>query len=165
MADNMYDEKGLLKPKYGLTDSQKKEMLYNNNIDKVDYRTNYGKGIYYKGVDGREYHTIEDLEKANKAYWDSQKIDTSKKDAMISYIGKDGREYHTSEALERANKAYFGYLNSSFNVNDKNMSQDVFKARQEEILSYIRERYGDYLDKLLEEYGYGSQEAGKGPKK
>lgn len=45
------------------------------------------------------------------------------------------------------------------------MSQDVFKARQEEILSYIRERYGDYLDKLLEEYGYGSQEASKGPKK
>ena len=45
------------------------------------------------------------------------------------------------------------------------MSQDVFKARQEEILSYILERYGDYLDKLLEEYGYGSQEAGKGPKK
>ena len=29
----------------------------------------------------------------------------------------------------------------------------------------IRERYKNYLDKLLEEYGYGSQEAGKGPKK
>lgn len=108
MADNMYDAKGLLKPEYELTDSQKREMLYNNNINKVDYRTDYGK---------------------------------------------------------RANKAYFDYLNSSFNTNDKNMSQDVFKARQEEILSYIRERYGDYLDKLLEEYGYGSQETGKGPKK
>ena len=40
----------------------------------------------------------------------------------------------------------------------------LLKFTQEEILSYIRERYGDYLDKLLEEYGYGSQEAGKGPK-
>ena len=127
MVDNMYDEKGLLKPEYELTDSQKRKMLYNNNIDKVDYRTDYGKGIYYKGA--------------------------------------DGREYRTTEALERANKAYFDYLNSSFNVNDKNMSQDVFKARQEEILSYIRDRYGDYLDKLLEEYGYGSQDASKGPKK
>ena len=165
MVDNMYDEKGLLKPEYELTDSQKRKMLYNNIIDKVDYRTDYGKGIYYKGADGREYATMEQVRAADKAYWDSQMIDISKKDAMIYYIGKDGREYRTTEALERANKAYFDYLNSSFNVNDKNMSQNVFKARQEEILSYIRERYGNYLDKLLEEYGYGSQEAGKGPKK
>lgn len=165
MADNMYDEKGLLKPEYELTDSQKREMFYNNNIDIVDYRTDYGKGLYYTGADGREYATMDPVRAADKAYCDSQKIDTSKKDSMIYYIGKDGREYRTTEALERANKAYFGYLNSTFNTNDKNMSQDVFKARQEEILSYIRERYGDYLDKLLEEYGYGSQEAGKGPKK
>ena len=165
MADNMFDEKGLLKPEYELTDSQKRDMLYNNNLDKIDNRTDYGKGIYYKGADGREYATMDQVRAADKAYWDSQKIDTSKQDAMISYIGKDGREYRTTEALERANKAYFDYLNSSFNINDKNMSQDVFRARQEEILSYIRERYGDYLDKLLEEYGYGSQETGKGPKK
>lgn len=165
MADNMYDEKGLLKPEYELTDSQKREMLYNNNIDIVDYRTDYGKGLYYRGADGREYATMDPVRATDKAYCDSQKIDTSKKDSMIYYIGKDGREYRTTEALERANKAYFGYLNSTFNTNDKNMSQDVFKARQEEILSYIRERYGDYLDKLLEEYGYGRQEAGKGPKK
>ena len=165
MADNMYDERGLLKPKYELTDSQKKEMPYNNNIDIVDHRTDYGKGIYYKGANGSEYATMDQVRAADEVYWDSQMIDTSKKDAMIYYIGKDGREYRTTEALERANKAYFDYLNSSFNVNDNNMSQDVFKAIQEEILSYIRERYGDYLDKLLEEYGYGSQEAGKGPKK
>lgn len=151
MADNMYDEK--------------KEMIYNNNINNVDYRTNYSKGIYYKGADGREYATMDEVRVADKAYWDSQKKDTSKNDAMISYIGKDGRKYHTSEALERATKAYFDYLNFSFNTYDENMSQDDFKARQEEILSYIRERYGDYLDKLLEKYGYGSQEAGKGPKK
>lgn len=160
MADNMYDEKGLLKPEYELTDSEKREMRYNNNLDKVDY----GKGIYYS-ADGREYATMDQVRAADKAYWDSQKIDTSKKDSMIYYIGKDGRKYRTTEALERVNKAYFDYLNSLINTNDKNMSQDVFKARQEEILSYIRERYGDYLDKLLEEYGYGSQEAGKGPKK
>lgn len=127
MADNMYDEKGLLKPEYELTDSQKREMLYYNNLDKVDNRTDYGKGIYYKGADCREYATM--------------------------------------DQVRAANKAYFDYLNSSFNTDDKNMSQDAFKARQEEILSYIRERYGDYLDKLLEEYGYGRQEAGKGPKK
>ena len=165
MADNMYDEKGLLKPEYELTDSQKREMLYNNNTEKIDNSTDYGKGIYYKSADGREYATMDQVRAANKAYWDSQKIDTSKKDSMIYYIGKDGREYHTTETLERANKAYFDYLNYSFNVNDKNMSPDVFKARQEEILSYIRERYGDYLDKLLEEYGYGSQEVSKDSKK
>ena len=82
MVDNMYDEKGLLKPEYELTDSQKRKMLYNNIIDKVDYRTDYGKGIYYKGADGREYATMDQVRAADKAYWDSQKIDTSKKDSM-----------------------------------------------------------------------------------
>ena len=101
MVDNMYDEKGLLKPEYELTDSQKREMLYNNNIEKIDNSTDYGKGIYYKGADGREYATMDQVIAADKAYWDSQKIDTSKKDAKISYIGKDGREYHTTEVLER----------------------------------------------------------------
>lgn len=153
MADNMYDEQGLLNPECGLTDSQEREMFFNNNPDKVDYRSDYGKGINYKGADGREYATIDQVRAVNKAYWDSLKID------------KDGREYRTTEALERANKAYFDFLNFSFNTIDKNMSQDVFKARQEEILSYIKERYGDYLDKLLEEYGYGRQDAGKGQKK
>ncbi|MBQ8192600.1 MAG: hypothetical protein IJZ46_00790 [Bacilli bacterium] len=165
MAGNMFDENGLLKPEYGLTDSQKRAMNYIDNPISKDNRTDYGKGIYYKGADGREYATIDQVRAADKAYWDSQMIDTSKTDAMISYIGKDGREYHTTEALERANKAYFDYLNSSFNINDKNMSQEVFRVRQEEILLYIRERYGNYLDKLLEEYGYGSQETGKGPKR
>ena len=68
MADNMYDEKGLLKPEYELTDSQKREMLYYNNLDKVDNRTDYGKGIYYKGADGREYATMDQVRAANKAY-------------------------------------------------------------------------------------------------
>lgn len=165
MEDNMFDEKGLLKPENKLTGSQKRGMLYKNNLDKFDNRTDYGKGICYKGADGREYATMDQVRAADKAYWDSQQIDTSKQDAMISYIGKDGREYRTTEALERANKAYFDFLISSFTINDKNMSQDVFRARQKEILSYIEDRYEDYLDKLLEEYVYGSQEAGKSPKK
>lgn len=165
MADNMYDENGLLKPEYGLTDSQIRKMLLNKYIQNIDNKTDYRKGNYYKAADGREYATMDQVIAANKAYWDSKKINTFKKDSMISYTGKDGKEYHTTEALERVNKAYFDYLNLYFNVIDKNMSQDVFKAKQEEILSYIRERYEDYLDKLLEKYGYGSQEAGKGPKK
>ncbi len=164
MADNMYDERGLLKPEYELTDSQKKEMIYNNNIDKVDYRTDYGKGIYYKGADGREYATMDQVRAADKAYWDSQKIDTSKKDSMIYYIGKDGREYRTTEDLERANKAYFDYLNSIFNTNDKNMSIDTFKEKQKEILSYIKEKYEDYIEDLLK-YKYEDIEENKGQKK
>ena len=73
----------------------------NSNLEKIDNSTDYGKGIYYKGADGREYATMDQVIAADKAYWDSQKIDTSKKDAKISYIGKDGREYHTTEVLER----------------------------------------------------------------
>ena len=60
---------------------------------------------------------MDQVRSADKVYWDSKMIDSSKKDKMIYYIGKDGREYRTTEALERANKAYFDYLNSVF-IND-----------------------------------------------
>lgn len=80
------------------------------------------------------------------------------------YKGIDGREYATMDQVRAADKAYIDNL-YTFKVNDKNMRYDVFKARQEERLSYLRERYGDSLDKLLEEYGYGSQEVSKGPRR
>lgn len=155
MEKNMYDEKGLLKPEYVLTDAQKREQ----NL------TDWGKGIYYKGADGREYATVDEVRIANKMYYDSMKIDTSMRDSMIRYKGKDGREYQTSEDLERANKAYFDYLNQSFNINDPQMDRTVFQAHQEKILAYIHERYGNYFENLLEQYGYGSKSSEKGPRK
>ena len=56
-------------------------------------------------------------------------------------------------------------FDENFNTNDSELSSGDQTIGFEEILSYIKERYGDYLDKLLEEYGYGRQEAGKGQKK
>lgn len=132
---------------------------------KIDPRTEYGKGTYFKGDDGQEYSTLDEVRAANKRYWDSMKIDTSRQDSMICYIGNDGREYHTSEDLERANKAYFDYLNSILNLNDPNLSKIAFKAQQEKILAYIHERYGDYFEKLLHEYGYENLNNNSGPKK
>lgn len=114
---NMYDENGFLKPGYVLTDAQEKEQ----------FLTDWGKGIYYKGADGREHQTSEDL--------------------------------------ERANKAYFDYLNKIFNINSKNMDRAIFQAQQERILAYIHERYGNYFENLLEQYGYGSKSSEKGPRK
>lgn len=51
------------------------------------------------------------------------------------------------------------------NVNDKNMSKETFRAQQEKIIGYIQERYEDYLEDLLEKYGYNQQNNNKGPKR
>ena len=70
MGDNMYDERGLLKPEYAWTESQKKAMTINEDIEKIDPRTDFGKGIVFKSIDGGEHASMEDVEQADKAYWD-----------------------------------------------------------------------------------------------
>ena len=54
-------------------------MKNNNNQKNTEYLTNYGKGISYKGVDGREYATPEQLFEANNRYYESMKINDSSK--------------------------------------------------------------------------------------
>ncbi len=41
---------------------------------KIDARTDYGKGICYKAKDGKEYATMEQVEAANKAFYDAMMI-------------------------------------------------------------------------------------------
>lgn len=117
---------------------------------KIDARTDFGKGIYYKSVDGREYASMEAVEQANNAYWDSMMIDTSHKD------------YARYAELE---KAYFDCITPKFNINDKNMIRQVLTAQQEKFVTYIEERYLKYLSELLEQYGYGQQDNNRGPKR
>ena len=103
---------------------------------------------------------------AQQAEIEKARMDLERKSAMYyTYIGKDGREYRTTDDLERANKAYFDYLNSTLNINDKNMGEEMFRAQQEKTIAYIQERYGSYLAELLEQYGYGQQDNNRGPKK
>lgn len=117
---------------------------------KIDPRTDYGKGIYYKGDDGREYASPEALAEANRIYWDSMMIDTSHKD------------YARYAELE---KAYFDCITPKFNINYKDMIQQVLTAQQEKFVTYIEERYLKYLSELLEQYGYGQQDNNRGPKR
>lgn len=129
------------------------EKIIFNNIKKIDSRTDYGKGFYFKGDDGKEYSTMDEVRAANKRYWDRMKVDTTRQDSMISYIGKDGREYHTNEYLERANKAYFDYIKATFNLYDSHLSEIALNAQLEKILAYIHERSEDYFEKELQKYG------------
>ncbi len=128
------------------------EKIILNDLKKIDASTDYYKGLCYKGDDGREYSTMDEVRAANKRYWDSMKVDTTRQDSMISYIGKDGKEYHTNEDLERANRAYFDYINAILNINDSYLTKDTLKAQQEKIIAYIHERYGNYVEKKLQEY-------------
>ena len=40
----------------------------------VDYKTSWGKGVKFYGDDGKEYATLEQVNQANKEYWESQQI-------------------------------------------------------------------------------------------
>lgn len=46
-------------------------------VPKIDSRTNYGKGIVYKSVDGNEWETNEQVEAANKAYFETLMSESS----------------------------------------------------------------------------------------
>lgn len=140
MADNMYDERGLLKPGYAWTESQKKAMIINNDIKKIDPRTDFGRGIVFKDNNGGEHDNMESVKRANKLYWDSVTNQTE---------------------LERA---YFDSITPKFNINDKDMVEQIFKAQQERFIAYVKEKYGSYLSELLEQYGYG-QDVNDGPRK
>ena len=153
MGDNMYDERGLLKPEYAWTESQKKAMTINEDIEKIDPRTDFGKGIVFKSIDGGEHASMEDVEQADKAYWDRM---------MINTAHKDYKDYARYAKLE---KAYFDCITPKFNINDKDMTQQVLTAQQEKVAAYIKERYGSYLSELLEQYGYGQQDNNRGPKR
>lgn len=86
---------------------------------------------------------IEAVKQANKVYWDNVMIDTSRKD-YARYVDLE--------------KAYFDFITPKFNINDKDMALELIKIRQEKVVNYIMERYGTYLEKLLEQYGYGQQD-------
>lgn len=40
-------------------------------VPEIDPRTDYGKGIVYKSIDGNECSTMEEVEEANKLFYDS----------------------------------------------------------------------------------------------
>lgn len=83
MSD-MYDEKGMLKPEYAWSETQKKSMIMNNDkqeIDKLIYPetkidpcTDFGKGIAFKSVDGKEWATYEDAMAYNQMYYEKMMI-------------------------------------------------------------------------------------------
>lgn len=46
----------------------KKDDLISNDHKIIDNRTSYGKGLSYKGEDGHEYATLEEVKEANRFY-------------------------------------------------------------------------------------------------
>ena len=70
MENEMYDEKGLLKPEFEMTDYEKRNSIYNNDVKKIDNRTDFEKGICFKSVDGKEWSTYEEAMAYNKEWYD-----------------------------------------------------------------------------------------------
>ena len=91
MSD-MYDEKGMLKPEYAWSETQKKSMIMNNDkqeINKlfypetrIDPRTDFGKGITFKSVDGKDWATYEDAMAYNQMYYEKMMIQSEENKGM-----------------------------------------------------------------------------------
>ena len=125
MSDNMYDKRGFLKPEYAvLAEAEKEKILINNDIKIIDRRTNFGKGLVYKSVDGNEHDSVEYVERVNKAYFDSRIIDNT-----------SHKNYARYAELE---KAYFDCITPKFDINDKDMIQQVLTAQQGKFVAYIK---------------------------
>lgn len=82
MKNEMYDEKGLLKPEFEMSDSEKRKSIYNNNIQKIDNRTDFGKGICFISVDGKEWPTYEEAMAYNKLWHDTMFPKIDKQDSQ-----------------------------------------------------------------------------------
>ena len=59
----------------------------------------------------------------------------------------------------------FDCITPTFDINDKDILQQILTAQQERIATYINERYGSYLSKLLEQYDYDLQDNNRSPKR
>ncbi len=95
MKNNMYDEKGLLKPEYEMSFEQRMSMNTNNDsVDRpkdnttdagrgypepIDNRTDYGRGIVYKGWDGKEFASMDEVMQYNEMFYKSMMINTEEK--------------------------------------------------------------------------------------
>ena len=135
MADNMYDERGLLKPEFRETFG-----ITNRDTERKDLRTDFGRGIVFMDTNGGEHDNMESVRYANKLYWDS---------------------VMNQAKLE---KAYFDSIAPKININDRNVLEQILKAQQERFIAYVKEKYGSYFSELLEQYGYG-KDVGEGKKK
>lgn len=139
MDSKMYDRNGFLKPQYAaLTDSQIREMTYNNDINEIDGRTNFGKGYVFRSIDGSEHDSMDAVRAANKAFFDRIKIDTSHKDHL---------SYNEIE------KAYFDCITPDFDFSNLDIDsiRQNFTTQEQQALDYIQERYDAYISRLIEQ--------------
>lgn len=118
---------------------------------KIDPRTDFGKGFYYKSKDGGEHATMEAVEQANKIYW-ANMTKHSPSENLIKY--------------PEIEKAYFDIITPKMDINDKDLIEQISRGI---IIQNIAEdflsRYSYYLDKLLDQLGYDRQGNKKGPKR
>lgn len=151
MSNNMYDERGFLKTEYADSNESQKKKYINTDVEKIDSRTDFGKGIVFKSLNGGEHTSMESVEIANKAYLNSLIIDS-----------KSHKNYSHLDKLE---KAYFDCITQKFNINDKDMAQQVITTQHEKFIAYIKERYGIYLSEILEQFNYDNQNCNKSQKR
>lgn len=75
MADNNFDEKGIIKPEYEMSFEQRMSM--NTNDDSVDRPkdniTDFGKGRYYLTLDGRKCATLEEAMEYDRMFYEQMK--------------------------------------------------------------------------------------------
>ena len=102
-------------------------MFKRNNLLKINPKIDFKKSFSYKGKDGKEYSNPEDLEQANKEYYDSMKIDTSSKQFDLIDIDTRHKELDLMKIEElrsqiysnpeyALNEAGFGFIKTVYEI-------------------------------------------------
>lgn len=123
---------------------------------KIDPITNWGKGIFYYGLDGNKYPTSDMAAQADKEFWRRMMIKDkhAERDANSFSFGITSKDYNPHELL--------AHLINAIDFNSQCTDIEFLKAQRAEIDKYVKAVYGTSLDELIAQFDYTKHDSGMG---
>ena len=112
-------------------------------VQEIDPITDFGKGIFYYGVDGNKYPTSAMAAKADKDFFDRMMI---KKTTNPFSLDMNSKGYNLDELLVQ--------FRNTLNANSQCVDKEFLKLQSESIARYVEGVYGIRLDELLAQFDY-----------
>lgn len=123
---------------------------------KIDPITNWGKGIFYYGLDGKKYPTSAMAAQADKEFWSRMMIENKFAEGNANSFNSNitSKDYTQYELL--------AHLINAIDSNSQCTDIEFLKAQRAEIDKYIKAVYGTSLDELIVQFDYTKHDSGMG---
>ncbi len=100
-------------------------------------------------ADGEHYNTMQEVEAANRAYWQHKNPMIKENKLSYDFIAADGEHYNTMQEVEAANRAYWQYKNPM--IIDKDSELFDIPLSKEELDKIVASQNYRCLIDILEE--------------